>query len=119
MSKNINEMDTIEKLKELIRKHENETKLGTHEVELASTFNQVVDKHKFLEKTINEALTQFNGVKKWVQGSKQDVDKNIEDLKRIQNSLKELGFNEESNELNKYISSNVYKEYQKLYNSTK
>jgi hypothetical protein len=34
MSKNINEMDTIEKLKELIRKHDSETKLGKHEVEL-------------------------------------------------------------------------------------
>ena len=36
MSKNINEMDTIEKLKELIRNHENETKLGTHKVELGA-----------------------------------------------------------------------------------
>ena len=34
MSKNINEMDTIEKLKELIRKHDNETKLGAHIIEL-------------------------------------------------------------------------------------
>ena len=35
MSKNINEMDTIEKLKELIRKHDSETKLGAHKIDLA------------------------------------------------------------------------------------
>ena len=34
MNKNINEMETIEKLKELIRKHESKLNLGAHEVEL-------------------------------------------------------------------------------------
>jgi septal ring factor EnvC (AmiA/AmiB activator) len=91
----------------------------SQKVELASTFNQVVDKHKYLEKTINGYLNQFDSIKKWVQGSKQDVETNENDLKRIQNSLKELGFTEESKELAKYLSSNIYKEYNKLYNSTK
>lgn len=95
------------------------TELAKHEVELASTFNQVVDKHKFLEKMINDALTQFNGVKKWVQASQQDVKQNIDDLRRMEISLKELGFSTEANELKKYLSSNIYKEYDKLYNSTK
>lgn len=102
-----------------MEKNANEVKLGTHEVELANTFNQAVDKHKFLEKTINDYLNQFNAVKKWVQGSKQDVEQNMNDLKRIENSLKELGFSSEAGELSKYLSSGIYKEFDKLYNSTK
>jgi predicted nucleic acid-binding Zn-ribbon protein len=112
-------MNNILKMISQMDANANEIKLAKHEVQLANTFNQVVDKHKFLEKTINGYLTQFDSIKKWVQGSKQDVEQNIEDLKRIQSSLKELGFTEESNELNKYLASNIYKEYDKLYNSTK
>ena len=112
-------MNNILKMISKMESNANEIKLAKHEVELANTFNQVVDKHKFLEKTINGYLNQFDSIKKWVQGSKQDVETNVSDLKRIQGSLKELGFTDESNELNKYLSSNIYKEYDKLYNSTK
>jgi phage head maturation protease len=51
MSKNINEMDTIEKLKELIRKHENETKLGAHKIDLA-----LVDELKKVNENILNTL---------------------------------------------------------------
>ena len=51
MSKNINEMDTIEKLKELIIKHENETKLGAHKIDLA-----LVDELKKVNENILNTL---------------------------------------------------------------
>ena len=51
MSKNINKMDTIEKLKELIRKHENETKLGVHKIDLA-----LVDELKKVNENILNTL---------------------------------------------------------------
>lgn len=115
----MNKLNSIFKKVAELEKNANEVKLGMHEVELASTFNQAVDKFKFLEKTINEAMTQFNDVKKWVQASKQDVDKNSEDLTRIQKSLIDLGFKSEADELSKYVSSNIFKDYIKLFNATK
>jgi phage head maturation protease len=51
MSKNINEMDTIEKLKELIIKHENKTKLGAHKIDLA-----LVDELKKVNENILNTL---------------------------------------------------------------
>ena len=60
MSKNINEMDTIEKLKELIKKHENETKLGIHEIELGS----IQDVFNKIESIKNESKKSFDIVMK-------------------------------------------------------
>ena len=58
MSKNINEMDTIEKLKELIRKYDNKTKLGAQEVELA-----LVDDLKAIADKIKSEGNESNKMK--------------------------------------------------------
>jgi len=88
-------------------------------VELASTFNQAVDRYKFLEKTIAEYTSKYNDMKRWVQGSKSGVDENLKDLTRIQTSLKELGFDTDANELTKYINSDTFKDFTTLYNAIK
>ena len=104
MSKNINEMDTIEKLKELIRKHENETKLGKHEVELAlidvinaeskkandiiSKVDQLENEFTIAEKKILDIRKQFNSYKATAKSSTDNLNNGLEKL--IQQS-KDLG----------------------------
>lgn len=97
MSKNINEMDTIEKLKELIRKHDSETKLGKHEVQL-SAFDTLLKQYRTLGeqlgnklvvelKKIDSIVNESNNIKSIVNKYK-PLEGEIEKMGKM---LKELG----------------------------
>lgn len=97
MSKNINEMDTIEKLKELIRKHDNETKLGKHEVELGLV-DDIKSSIAFLDKdtlpVIDKFWDAYETVKNLQSLLKQNVslfDKVEKDINNLQTQAKLLG----------------------------
>jgi phage head maturation protease len=97
MSKNINKMDTIEKLKELIRKHENETKLGKHEVELGLV-DDIKSSIAFLNKDTLPVMDKFwdayETVKNLQSLLKQNVslfDKVEKDINNLQSQTKLLG----------------------------
>jgi predicted nucleic acid-binding Zn-ribbon protein len=102
-----------------LSKFESNVELSEVKVDLASTFNQVVDKYKYLEKTIGDIQKQYLSIKKMIQDYKPQMDENMKDLNRMQSSLKELGFTNEANELSKYMTSNLFKDYDKLHNSIK
>jgi hypothetical protein len=95
MSKNINKMDTIEKLKELIRKHENETKLGTHETKLATIYDD-------LKGTLQNAnMPFFKALELRGQCSKlcrESITKNeaiLKELNKVEPLLKQIGLDSE------------------------
>jgi hypothetical protein len=83
MSKNINEMDTIEKLKELIRKHENETKLGTHEVEL----NKIEDLYKKITTTLLTSITNYENSITQIIKDKTNLQKSFDKINKEQKQL--------------------------------
>jgi hypothetical protein len=104
MSKNINEMDTIEKLKELIRKHENETKLGAHKIDLAlmndlenllknngTIYTQFLAADNLikpnLQKAQDEAKKAFSLLNKYIDG----VESTKQIINKLETQLKELG----------------------------
>ena len=104
MSKNINEMDTIEKLKELIRKHENETKLGTHEVELS-----LAEDLRKAENNFKTVLLEFDNLKQKYQAAKLKLDKDgnaaFEIANKYLSSARELGLNPMDNPIFKAIDA--------------
>ena len=104
----------FKKIAELEKTHLSEVK-----IELANTFNQVVDRHKFLEKTIAELTKQYNEIKTVIVKYKPEMENQTKDLDRIYNALKELGMNDDAQEIGKYMNSGVYKEFDSLYNSIK
>ena len=76
MNKNINEMETIEKLKELIRKHESKLNLGSHEVELgiADKANKAFDtfrdgQFQKVSELQDSLITQVKGYNKKVDAA--------------------------------------------------
>ena len=83
MSKNINEMDTIEKLKELIRKHENETKLGKHEVEL----NKIEDLYKKITTTLLTSITNYENSITQIIKDKTNLQKSFDKINKEQKQL--------------------------------
>ena len=102
-----------------LAKFEKNVELSEVKVDLANTFNQVVDKYKYLDKTIGELQKEYMSMKKMIQDYKPQMDENMKDLNRMQSSLKELGFTDEASELSKYMASNLFKNYDRLYNSLK
>jgi hypothetical protein len=86
MSKNINKMDTIEKLKELIRKHENETKLQNWQEQVLS----MTENDNNINPLLHEVdLSIVDDFKAYISNGK-NVDKLFNDLnKRVTNLQKE------------------------------
>lgn len=95
------------------------TDFSLHKVELGMTIKEVVDNYNFFEKKINDFKEDYSVLTKAIISYNDNIEKNLSDLKRIQKSLIDLGFNDEANNLNKYISSNIYKEFKDLYSKVK
>lgn len=103
----------------LNRIHQVRTDFALHKVELALTIKEVVDNYNFFEKKINDFKEDYSVLTKAIISYNDNIEKNIADLKRIQKSLIDLGFDSEANDLNKYVSSNIFKEFKVLYNKVK
>ena len=127
MSKNINEMDTIEKLKELIRKHENETKLATHEVELnvKEEASKLVTKYYGLTDTIN---ANYSGINKEVRALNEKLNEAIKAsnempsvISKYEKLAKEIGIDVNNIEELRSLKSAIkdVDQYKKLQNALK
>lgn len=107
MSKNINEMDTIEKLKELIRKHENETKLQNWQEQVLS----MTENDNNINPLLHEVdLSIVDDFKAYISNGK-NVDKLFNDLnKRVTNLQKEKAdvLNKKNELYNMLTKSNSY-----------
>jgi hypothetical protein len=113
MSKNINEMDTIEKLKELIRKHENETKLGTHEVELGSIDKFRAEYLKIQSGNTAKYIQEIQAIRTRVlKGIEQVGDYNEKIQKTIQ-GLNSLGLTDEVKDF-QFLKNDIQNDFNEL-----
>ena len=72
-------------------------------VELASRFNEAIQRAEYYNKSYDSYINELKKIQKWFDGNQNEVKKLNSDLIRIESSLKDLGFQDEANEIKKYI----------------
>jgi len=97
----------------------NATELSSHQVELATTYNNATEQFQFNLKMYNESLARVKDLQAKLSRDVNMVKKNNEDLLRIKKSLNDLGFASDAANLDKLLSQNLLSKFDKLINSIK
>jgi hypothetical protein len=95
------------------------TELASHQVELATTYNDATEQFQFNLKMYNESLARVKDLQAKLSRDVNMVKKNNEDLLRIKKSLNDLGFASDAANLDKLLSQNLLSKFDKLINSIK